>query len=66
MQIVVNGSPRDVEQDTTIANLLADLGLDPRQVAVERNLNLVPRAEHAAAVLEHGDRLEVVTLVGGG
>ncbi|RIK73093.1 MAG: thiamine biosynthesis protein ThiS [Planctomycetota bacterium] len=66
MQIIVNGNPRDVERTATIASLLAELSLDPRQLAVERNLELVPRADHAATQLAEGDRLEVVTLVGGG
>jgi sulfur carrier protein len=66
MQISVNGKPRKVEPGTTVAALLEKLGLDPRQLAVERNLELVPRGEHAATVLAAGDRVEVVTLVGGG
>lgn len=66
MEISVNGKPRTVEPGTTVATLLAALELDPRQLAVERNLELVPRGQHAATTLVPGDRLEVVTLVGGG
>jgi thiamine biosynthesis protein ThiS len=66
MQIFVNGKPREVEAGDTVATLLQSLGLDPRQLAVERNLELVPRSEHADTPLVPGDRLEVVTLVGGG
>jgi sulfur carrier protein len=66
MQIFINGKARDVEPGATVAALLETLGLDPRQLAVERNLELVPRGEHAATQLAPGDRLEVVTLVGGG
>jgi thiamine biosynthesis protein ThiS len=66
MQITVNGQPREVAPGSTVAALLVELGLDPRQLAVERNLELVPRTEHAATTLAAGDRLEVVTLVGGG
>ena len=66
MQICVNGEPRDVPPGTTVAALLAELELEPRYLAVERNLALVPRAEHAGCVLEPDDRLEIVTLVGGG
>ena len=66
MQIFVNGKPREVEAGDTVATLLESLGLDPRQLAVERNLELVPRGEHSATPLAPGDRLEVVTLVGGG
>ena len=66
MEISINGKPRTVEPGTTVATLLAALELDPRQLAVERNLELVPRGQHAATPLQAGDRLEVVTLVGGG
>ncbi|MCC6492112.1 MAG: sulfur carrier protein ThiS [Pirellulales bacterium] len=66
IEITVNGSPRCVEPNATVASLLEALGLDPRQLAVERNLELVPRGDHAATRLAAGDRLEVVTLVGGG
>lgn len=66
MQITVNGQVRDVASGMTIAALLEELGLDPRQLAVERNLELAPRTEHAAMELAPGDRVEVVTLVGGG
>jgi sulfur carrier protein len=66
MRIFVNNSPLEVGEGLTIAALLADLDLDPRQLAVERNLELVPRGQHAEVTLVEGDRLEVVTLVGGG
>jgi sulfur carrier protein len=66
MQIVVNGQPRDLPQGTTLAQLLAELGLQARHVAVEVNLEVVPRRQHADHHLAEGDRLEVVTLVGGG
>ena len=66
IDITVNGKLREVEAGATVALLLESLGIDPRQSAVERNLQLVPRGVHAATVLEAGDRVEVVTLVGGG
>ncbi len=66
MEICVNGKSREVACGATVAALLEELELDPRQLAVERNLQLVPRAEHAATALNPGDRVEVVTLVGGG
>jgi sulfur carrier protein len=64
--IQVNGDPRQVDQQTTVAQLLDAMGLDNRQLAVECNLQLVPRGAHATRVLTAGDRLEIVTLVGGG
>lgn len=66
VQIVFNGQAREVSPGTTIAALLAELGLSPRQVAVEVNQELVPRARHDLRQLAPGDQLEVVTLVGGG
>jgi sulfur carrier protein len=61
-----NGEPRQIEDRTSIAALLRQLGLTPQYVAVEVNQELVPRARHAERMMQDGDRLEVVTLVGGG
>jgi sulfur carrier protein len=66
MQIVVNGAPREINSGLSIAGLLQELKIEPKHVAVEVNLELVPRARHAERMLAAGDRLEVVTLVGGG
>jgi sulfur carrier protein len=66
VSISCNGQPRTVAAGTTIAALVAELGLEPRHVAVEVNLELVPRARHAERTLSAGDRVEIVTLVGGG
>ena len=66
MQIFYNGQQREASDNITVANLLEELDLEPRHVAVEVNLEIVPRAQHAAHKLQDGDRLEVVTLVGGG
>ena len=66
IDVVINGETRTVVQGTTVAKLVDELGLGDRRVAVERNLEVVPRAHHATTVLAAGDRLEVVTFVGGG
>jgi sulfur carrier protein len=66
MQIIVNGEQHSIVQGTTLAQLLAELGLQARHVAVEINMELVPRVQHTEHRLAEGDRLEVVTLVGGG
>lgn len=66
MQIRVNGELREVSAGTTIARLLAELQMQPRYLAVERNFQLVPRVRHGECLLEEGDQLEIVTLVGGG
>jgi thiamine biosynthesis protein ThiS len=66
MRVVVNGQPRDITEATTVADLLNDLQLAAKPVAVEVNLELVPRQRHAEQSLRDGDRVEIVTLVGGG
>jgi sulfur carrier protein len=66
MQINLNGEPRDVPEGVTVAHLLELLEVRMKGVAVERNLDVIPRAEHATTALIEGDRVEVVTLVGGG
>ena len=66
LQITVNGEPLDVPPGTTVAQRVEQMRMQPRFVAVERNLQLVPRRRHAECVIEPGDRLEIVTLVGGG
>ncbi len=66
MQITVNDKPKEIESGTTVARLLQQLNMEPRYLAVERNREIVPRKEHARCVLEPDDRLEIVTLVGGG
>lgn len=65
MRIQVNGEPREVAAATILA-LVEELGLDVRKVAVERNLEIVPRSLHAGTSIADGDRIEVVQFVGGG
>jgi sulfur carrier protein len=66
LNVTVNGQSRQIAGPATVAQLLEQLGLAGRPVAVEVNLELVPRARHAQCALADGDRLEIVTLVGGG
>jgi sulfur carrier protein len=66
MNIVLNGEQREVEDGITLAALLDALQLEPRNVAVEVNMDLVPRTHHAECALSEDDRVEIVTLVGGG
>jgi sulfur carrier protein len=65
MNVQVNGEGREVADGSTVAKLLGELGITQPHVAVEVNLEVVPRAEHRETVLKNGDRVEVVTLVGG-
>jgi thiamine biosynthesis protein ThiS len=62
----VNGESRQLPSGSTIADLLRALSLDQGRIAVEHNRRVVPRAEHGAARLNHGDAVEIVTFVGGG
>lgn len=64
-RIQVNGEERSVSADTILA-LVGELGLDVRKVAVERNLEIVPRSLHGSTALADGDRIELVQFVGGG
>jgi sulfur carrier protein len=64
--ISVNGEHRRVAAGTTIALLVQELGLDPGRVAVERNLEVVPRATLTEVQVEDGDDYEIVHFVGGG
>ena len=66
MRIQLNGEPREVPESWSIADLLADLKIENRYCAVERNRSVVPREQHAACSLQACDQIEVVTLVGGG
>jgi len=66
LQLTINGEPKDLPEPLTVADLLARLGFDRRKVAVEVNEMVVPAARHAEQRLGAGDRVEVVTLVGGG
>lgn len=66
MIVTVNGETREILEGMTLLELLHELELRPEQVAVERNLHVVPRKEFAGIVLLSGDVLEIVTLVGGG
>ncbi len=65
-RLTVNAEPHDLPGPLTLADLLARLGHNSAKVAVERNLAVVPRVDHARTPLEDGDAIEIVTLVGGG
>jgi thiamine biosynthesis protein ThiS len=66
MRLLLNGEERDIAGIASIADLVAALGLDARKVAVERNLEIAPRSTYADARLADGDRIEIVTFIGGG
>jgi len=62
----VNGSERTVPDGFTLGQLVRELGLEKIPIAIELNLRVVPRDRHGETRLAEGDRLEIVTLVGGG
>ncbi|MBZ5660565.1 MAG: sulfur carrier protein ThiS [Acidobacteriia bacterium] len=66
IRIVVNGDAREVPAGLRVAGLLAHLGLPADRVAIERNLEILPRSQWPAAAVEPGDRFEIVHMVGGG
>lgn len=66
MRIQLNGERRDLAAGTTLAELLDSEGLAGRRVAVEINLEIVPRSHHERHVLGDGDRVEIVQAIGGG
>lgn len=65
-QIHLNSEPRRFPDPLTVADLLTALGKDPKKLAVEVNGQVIPRAEHPNHPLRDEDRVEIVTLVGGG
>jgi sulfur carrier protein len=66
VKIKINGEPREVPHGLSVAALLEHLGMNAGRVAVERNLDVLPRAQWAATRVAEGDSYEVVQLVGGG
>ena len=66
LRLSLNGEAREFPSPLTVEGLLAHLALDPRKVAVERNLQIVPRSTYGSVGLTEGDRLEIVHFIGGG
>ena len=66
MFITINGERKEFSEGSNVAQLLESIGIDPRKIAVERNLQLVKRTEYAETALSDGDEIEIVNFVGGG
>ena len=66
MTLTINGEQRAFGGGSSVAALVAELGLDARKVAVERNLEIVPRSAYGQTALADGDRIEIVHFIGGG
>ena len=66
MRVVINGENREISSSLSVAALLQDLGLDGRKIALEHNLEIVPRSAYDQTMVADGDRLEIVHFIGGG
>jgi len=66
LAITVNGDTKRIPDTVSLADFLIDLGLDPKKVAIERNLEIVPKSTYACVDLVEGDTLEIVHFIGGG
>lgn len=66
IDILLNGENYQVKEQTSIAELLEQLGMQGQRLAVEHNLEILPKSEHAATCLQAQDRVEIVHAIGGG
>jgi thiamine biosynthesis protein ThiS len=66
MNLIINGEARTIDGVGDLAGLVEALGLDPRKVAIERNLEIVPRSTYLGHAIADGDRIEIVHFIGGG
>jgi len=66
MYVLVNGEERPLNEKQSVEGFLLNLGIDPRKVAVERNLEIVPKSQFTDIILADGDKLEIVHFIGGG
>ena len=66
LRITINGEERRLEAALSVHALLVELGVDPAKIAIERNLEIVPRSRYGEVKLADGDRLEIVQFIGGG
>lgn len=66
MKIILNGEEKVLHTPVTVTQLLTDMGMAEKRVAVEVNLEIVPRSEHGQFQIKNADRVEVVQAIGGG
>src|SRR5450755_4464851 len=64
--VTINGEKRELGGGMSVRDLLAGLGLDPAKIAVERNLEILPRSQYGSVTVGEGDRFEIVHFIGGG
>ena len=66
MNIIVNGTPKDIEEGFSAAQLVEQLGLTGKRLAMEVNQEILPRSEYPSYLFQPGDRVEIVHAIGGG
>ncbi|MBF0093309.1 MAG: sulfur carrier protein ThiS [Alphaproteobacteria bacterium] len=66
MRVIINGEEKTFAESLSVEALLCRIGVDPRKVAVERNLEIVPKSAYAGTPVDDGDRVEIVHFIGGG
>lgn len=66
MQLFINGQKQDVKSNITVSDLLKQLQINSAAIALELNLNIVPKNQFETTVLKEGDKLEIISFVGGG
>ena len=66
IKLIVNGNEKDVSEGATILGLLNELAIKPQGIAVELNLEIVPKSKFGETVLKNGDKIEIVRMAGGG
>ncbi len=64
--ITLNGEKRDIKKDSTISNLINDLGLDTKKIAIERNLEIISVGDFDKTIILEADKIEIVHFIGGG
>lgn len=64
--LTINGDSHNCENETTLTQLLISMGIDPTKVAVERNMEIVPKSQFDRQAIENNDSLEIVHFIGGG
>lgn len=66
IEVIINGEVTQLEQPLKVKALLKELGINPKKVALEHNLEIVPKSTYGDVMIENGDRLEIVHFIGGG
>lgn len=66
LEIILNGEKKNLDEPMTVTGLLESLGINPKTVAVERNLKIVARSNYSSEMVKGGDSVEIIRFVGGG